>query len=75
MLFSVTVVQKELFIMYRYFAWSVVVLFPLCLLAGCGSDAGPGTPTTNVKSTQPEKGKKESTKEPGAGKNAATIND
>jgi hypothetical protein len=59
--------------MYRYFAWSVVVLFPLCLLAGCGSNAGPGTPSS-AKSSQPEKGKKEA-KEPGAGKNVSTIND
>jgi hypothetical protein len=58
--------------MVRFFAWSVVVLFPLCLLAGCGSD--PGTPGTNVKTTQPEKGKKDG-KEPGAGKNAAQLDD
>ena len=58
--------------MYRFYAWSVVVLFPLCLLAGCGSD--PGSPATNVKSSQPQKDKKES-KEPGPGKNAATVDD
>jgi hypothetical protein len=58
--------------MYRFFAWSVVVLFPVCLLAGCGREEG--TPAANVKTTQPQKEKKTGG-EAGAGKNAATVTD
>jgi len=58
--------------MYRFFVWSLVVLFPLALLAGCGSD--PGSPATNVKASPPQKDKK-GAKEPGPGKNAATVHD
>jgi hypothetical protein len=57
--------------MFRAIAWSVVVCFPLCLLSGCSQE---GTPASNVKKGQPEKGKKTGN-EPGPGKNSASVTD